>query len=264
MPKNIKRFYYNDLNLFLSLVVDPRKNINQGKDALVEEIMDLVNLSWGNYEREKIENVFLNLDQIILGRIDGELCFITGGKWENISYQINKIPVFRIGLTVVRKFNKKGEYLWKKGIMSRGTSALLKNIILKKLFTYFYIAFRTIEPATYQSIIGNLEYVLPDYRNYIHPNDKEKSIAFQISEIISHGCKFDVEKFVTRDAFRANLKLAQDKFNEIEQFTNKEIRDFFKTNLDYGRGDAFIILARASFFYFLKSWFKNFLIKIFN
>ncbi len=257
MPKNVKNFYYKDLNLSLSLIDNPTKNLDQKKDVLMGEIVELVNSSWGKYERKKIENVFLNLDQIILGRIDKELCFITGGKWENVFYENNKVLVYRIGLTVVRKFSKKGEYLWKKGIMSNGTLVLLKNVILRNLFTSFYIAFRTLEPATYQSIVKNLEYVLPDYRNYIRPSDKEKSIASQISGTISHGCKFDVEKFVTRGAFRENLKLAQSKFNEIEQFTNKEIRDFFKTNLDYGQGDAFVVLAKAGFLYFLKGWFKN-------
>jgi len=260
MLQNTEKPQKQKLRLIVSIINNPNRNLDEKtKDILQEEILDLTRSSWGDYEKEKINNNFLKLDQIILGRIKNELCFITGGKWEHIYYKNNRVPVYRIGLTVVRKFTRNREYLWNKGIMSNGILSLLKSVLLRNSFKSFYVVFRTLEPVTYQSVVKNLNYVLPDFQGRIRPNDKEKSIALQVSKIINPICNFDEDKFIIRQAFAKNLTLAKVKLNQVEQFKNEKIKKFFMTNLDYNQGDAFIVLTKVNILIFLKYQLKKFL-----
>lgn len=262
MWRSIKTCYYKNLDLTLFLIKKPKKNLNQDKDVLVEEISELARSSWEEYEKEKIENIFLGLDHIILGRIEGELCFVTGGRWEPLYYRKNKVPVYRIGLTIVGKFNKKGECLRRKGILSKGISVLLGNVFLMRPFSSFYLTFRTLDPIIYKFAFKNLDYILPDCQGYSRPNDKEKNIALQVSKNIDPACEFDQDKFVTKRAYRGNLRLAEKKLEELELFLDEEVKLFFEKNINYQQGDAFIILAKVNLYSFLKYRFRKLFSKI--
>lgn len=240
------------------LIDNPSQKLNEtDRIILKNDILNLVKSSWGDYEENKINDVFLRLDQIVLGYLFGSLCFISGGKWENTSYNGKKIPTYRVGLTVVRKFNK-GEYLWEKGIMGKGVFLLLWNAFKRKYFRTFYVAYRTLEPTTYYSTVKNFSRVFPSIDKTISPNEEEKAVAIQLAKIINPTCRFDVENFVIRKAFSKNLSLAESKKDHVEHFKNERVKDFFLKNLSYDEGDAFIVLAEMNIFSVLKRGIKLF------
>ncbi|MCM8774323.1 MAG: hypothetical protein NC820_06280 [Candidatus Omnitrophica bacterium] len=240
-----QEFYSKNLNINFTTIDCPEKNL-PNKDYFVEEISELVSSSWGYYDKDKIKNVFLKLDQIILGRKGKELCFITGGKWKKIIYEGKYYMVYRVGLTVVRKYSANGEYLWNRGLMSLGTLILIKKAAMIRFLSPFYICLRTLEPVIFHYITKKLNYVLPDINRKKFPTQIEKKIILEMSREINPDCDVDIDKLVIKGAFKNNLKLAKEKLKHLDNFDDENIKTFFKENIDYNRGDAFLVLAKLT------------------
>ncbi|RJR31180.1 hypothetical protein C4569_03050 [Candidatus Parcubacteria bacterium] len=238
------------------LIKEPKKNL-KNKEVLAKEITDLIMLSWGNYDIEKIKNVFLNLEEVVLGYVGDELCFITGGGIDKIKYDRQSIYLYRIGLTVVKKMTLDGESLWKKGIMSKGLFILLKHLFLKHPFRNFYVGIRTLDPVVFKFASKYLNAVVPNYKKNTIPTEKEKLIAKYISGKINPGCLFDENRFVVHNAFSNHIDLAINKISELPNFKDEEIKKFFLENIDYKKGDAFIIIGKINVIVLLKFKIKN-------
>lgn len=252
------------IKISLEIIKKPDENLPVAvKEKLNREITDLLEKAWPEYDKRKVYDVFLKLDDVILGRIDGELCMISGGGWQGIN-EIANLRVYRVGLTVVAEESKKTKNLRGKGLMTKGVTSLISNALKENKFQSFYIGFRTLEPVVYLSTIKNLQRVLPDLCGRYLPNNIEEQIALQISKVINPDCDFDEKKFVTKKAFSKYMEIVAKKYNEINQFKDERVKQFFLDNLNYREGDAFVVIAKVSLFYLVTNKIRKAIRKFFN
>jgi len=243
-------------NIILEIINKPFVNLSGIKEKVANDILSFVRESWGEYEEDRIKKYFLNLDTIIIGWSNNDICCISGGKWECLIYKDKHIKFYHIGLTVVKKSNKNTFVFRSNYLMSRISAILLKRELLKRFGKSYYVVLRTYNSKVYGAVVSYLSRVLPDYKGINIPNELERKIAREGAKIISPKCFFDDKNFIIIGAFKNNPDLVTNEINYGSRHYNTAIVSFFDKKINYKRGDAFIIVARVN----LLSYFKYFLI----